>query len=158
MSRYPVRVPSPSTAPVVSASAATTAVLRGAVVVTAALGVLLVVVAAIVGGGLAALGAGLGAVIALAFFASGHWAVSRILSGRPEIALSGGLAVYLGQILVLFLLIALLKDATWLDPHWFAGAVVAVTLVWIVMLIWGTQRYKVLVVEPGTGPDQEARR
>lgn len=123
---------------------------------TSAVGLLAVVIAAVVGGGLAALGAALGVVITVAFFASGHYAVTRILASRPEIALTGALAVYLGQILVLFVLIALLQDATWLDPKAFAVTIVACTLVWVLMLVWGTQRYRVPTIEPAPSePDAD---
>lgn len=130
------------------ATAATSVVLRGAVVVTSGVGVVAVVVAGLVGGGPAALGAGLAAVIVIAFFASGQYAVTRILAGNPDMALSGALLVYMTQILVLFGLIVVLQGATWLDPKVFALTVVICTLTWVLMLVWGTQRIKVLYVEP----------
>jgi len=130
------------------ASQATSAVLRGAVVVTTAVAVLAVLVSAVIGGGLAALGAALGALITIAFFASGQWGITKILAKDPQLALSGALLVYITQILVLFVLIAILKDATWLNPKAFAATIVVCTLTWILMLIWGNQRFKVLYVEP----------
>jgi ATP synthase protein I len=129
-------------------SQATSVVLRAAIVVTSAVGVVAVVLAAVTRGGLAALGAALGAVIVVAFFALGQWAVGRILSRSPETALAAGMLVYLTQILVLFLLIALLKDSTWLDPKVFALTIVVCTVVWVAVQIWVSQRIKVLVVEP----------
>ena len=142
------------------ASAATTAVLRGAVVVTSAVGLVAVVVAGLMRGGLAAFGAGLGAVIVVAFFASGQYAVTRILSSNPELALSGGLLVYMTQVLVLFGLILVLRNATWLDPRAFAATIVVCTVTWVGMLVWGTSRFKVLYVEPRPDPsaDQEVEQ
>lgn len=137
------------------ASEASSVVLRGAIVATSVAGVLAVVVSAVLRGGLAALGAALGAVIVVAFFAVGQWAVGRILGRNPETALSAGMLVYLGQILVLFLLIALLKDATWLDPKAFAATIVVCTVVWVAAQIWFSSRVKTLVVEPFPEADQE---
>jgi ATP synthase protein I len=138
------------------ANQATNAVLRGAVVVTSAVAVVAIVAFAILGGGLAALGAALGAVITLVFFASGQWAVTRVLSRNPQFALTGALLVYVLQILALFVLIAVLKDATWLDPKAFAGTIVLCTLTWVLMLVWGTQRFQVLYVEPQTTSGTES--
>jgi ATP synthase protein I len=139
---------------------ATSVVLRGAIVVTSIVGVLAVVIAGVLRGSNAALGAGLGAVIVVAFFAAGQWAVGRVLAKSPETALAAGMLVYLTQIFVLFILIALLKDATWLDPKSFASTIVVCTFVWIAVQIWGSSRLKTLVVEPRvetttvTGADQ----
>jgi len=79
--------------------------------------------------------------------------VTRILSGNPELALSGALLVYMTQILVLFGLIVVLKDATWLNPKTFALTIVLCTITWMLMLVWGTQRIKVLYVEPVPDPE-----
>ena len=151
---YADAVPAASDGPSLSgpmpATQATSVVLRGAIVVTSAVGVLAVVLAAVFRSGNAALGAGLGALIVVAFFAAGQWGVGRVLAKSPETALAAGMLVYLTQIFVLFLLIALLKDATWLDPKAFALTIVVCTLAWIATQIWGSSRLKTLVVEPRT--------
>ena len=100
-------------------------------ILTSVAGIAAVVLGAFLGGGVAALGAALGAIIAVGFFAAGQYAVTRLLDSRPEMALTGGLLVYLTQILVLFVLIALLKGQEWLDVKWFAGTIVLCTFVWI---------------------------
>lgn len=100
-----------------------------------------------------ALGAALGAVVAIAFFAVGHYVLGRILDGNPELALSAGLLLYLTQVLVLFGLIVLLRDATWLDGRVFGMAILAVTLAWIVGSIIAAQRVKILYVDPSRSPD-----
>ncbi len=141
----------PSPSGPLPAAQVTSAVLRGAVVVTSVVALVAVLVSALVGGGLAALGAALGAVITITFFAGGQWAVTKILSKDPQLALSGGLLVYVTQVAVLFVLIALLKDASWLNPKAFATTILVCTLTWVLMLIWGNQRFKMLYVEPVPG-------
>ena len=76
--------------------------LRGAFLPTLALGPVAVVVAALVGGGKAALGAALGFVIAIAFFALGLF-VMRKLGGAadPLRFLASALAVFMGQLIFL---------------------------------------------------------
>ena len=138
----------PTSSGLVPAAQATSVALRASVILTSVAGLVATVVAGLVSGGDAALGAGLGALIAVVFFAAGQYAVMRLLSGNADFALSGALLVYLTQVLVLFGLIAVLKDATWLDPKAFAATIVLCTVVWVAAQLWTTQRIKVLVVEP----------
>lgn len=100
-----------------------------------------------------ALGAALGAIVAITFFAVGQYVLGRILDGNPDLALSAGLLLYLTQVLVLFGLIIVLRDATWLDGRVFGMAVLAVTLAWIVGSIIASQRVKILYVDPSLSKD-----
>lgn len=143
----------PTSSGLVPAAQATSVALRASVILTSAAGAVATVVAGLLSGANAALGAGLGAVIAVAFFAAGQYAVTRLLSSNADFALSGALLVYLTQVLVLFGLIAVLKDATWLDPKSFAATIVLCTVVWVGTQLWTMQRIKVLVVEPTPGDD-----
>jgi ATP synthase protein I len=136
-----------SSGPMTSAQA-TSVVLRTAVVPTAVVGVVAIVLGAVLKGGNGALGAALGAVVAVGFFAGGQWGIDKVLKGNPDLALGGALVVYLTQIIVLFLLIALLKDATWLDGKVFAATILACTLTWVAASAYAWSRTKVLYVEP----------
>ena len=138
----------PTRSGLVPASVATSVALRASVILTGTAGAVLVLVAAFAGGANAALGAFLGALIALVFFAAGQYAVGRLFDSGTDFALSGALLVYLTQVLVLFLLIALLQGQAWLNVRWFAGTIVVCTFVWIGAQLWTVQRTKVLIVEP----------
>ena len=138
--------PNPS-GPLTSAQASHV-ILRGAVVPTLVVGVVAIVLGAVLKGGNGALGAALGAVVAVGFFAGGQWGIDKVLKGNPDLALGGALVVYLTQIIVLFLLIALLKDATWLDGKVFAVTILACTLTWVAASAWAWSRTKTLYVEP----------
>jgi ATP synthase protein I len=146
----------PTSPGLVPAAAATSVALRASVILTSVAGLAAVVLGAVLGGGHGALGAALGAVIAIVFFAAGQYAVTRLLDSRPEMALTGGLLVYVTQILVLFVLIALLKGQEWLDVKWFAGTIVLCTFVWIGAQLWTVNRIKTLIVEPVATPDDQA--
>jgi ATP synthase protein I len=126
------------------------------VILTSAAGVAATVLGAVLGGGTAALGAALGAIIAIGFFAAGQYAVTRLLNSHAEMALSGAMLIYLAQILVLFLLIALLKGQEWLDVKWFAGTILLCTFVWLGAQLWTVNRIKTLIVEPVATPDDQA--
>ena len=146
----------PSSSGLVPAAAATSVALRASVILTSVAGLAAVVLGAVLGGAHGALGAALGAVITIGFFAAGQYAVTRLLDSHPEMALAGGMLVYLTQILVLFLLIALLKGQEWLDVKWFASTIVVCTVVWLGAQLWTVNRIKTLVVEPVATPDDQA--
>jgi ATP synthase protein I len=134
-------------------SQATRAVLRAALIPTLVVGVLAVIAGFALRGTAGGVAAILALVIVVGFFASGQYVLGRILSSNPQLMLSGGLLLYLTQILVLFVLIALLRDATWLDPRVFAAVVVVLTLVWTTAAVLASLRTKVLYVEPDTEED-----
>ena len=146
----------PTSSGLVPAAAATSVALRASVILTSVAGLAAVVLGAVLGGAHGALGAALGAVIAIVFFAAGQYAVTRLLDSRPEMALTGGLLVYVTQILVLFVLIALLKGQEWLDVKWFASTIVVCTVVWLGAQLWTVNRIKTLIVEPVATPDDQA--
>jgi ATP synthase protein I len=110
--------------------------LRGAFLPTVAVGPVAVVVAAVVGGGKAALGAALGFVIALAFFALGLVVMRKLGSAADPLRfLASALAVFMGQMIFLLVVIIALQDATWLDGTAFGITVLAVALVWQVFQV-----------------------
>lgn len=123
-------------------------VLRRATVITLAVGVLCTVVGTAVAGSKGLIAGVLGTVIAVAFFAVGQYIVGRVLKNSPETAFLTALAVYMGQILVLFVLLLVLREATFFAPKVFAATIIACALTWILASAIGTWRSKVLYVEP----------
>jgi ATP synthase protein I len=131
--------------------------LRLTVLPTVVVGVLAIVISTVAAGSLGALGSILGFVITIVFFAGGQYVVDKVLRSSPETAMGTALLVYMTQILVLFVLIAVLKDATWLNVKAFAGTIMACTLTWLGASVWAWNRTKVLYVEPvpTVSPDDE---
>ena len=122
--------------------------LRGAFLPTVAVGPVAVVVAAVLGGGKAALGAALGFVIALAFFALGLVVMRKLGSASDPLRfLASALAVFMGQLIFLLVVIIALQDATWLDGRAFGIAVLAVALVWQVFQVIAFVRSRRLVFD-----------
>ncbi|GAA2159307.1 hypothetical protein [Pedococcus bigeumensis] len=122
--------------------------LRGAFLPTVAVGPVAVVVAAVVGGGKAALGAALGFVIALTFFALGLVVMRKLGSAADPLRfLASALAVFMGQMIFLLVVIIALQDATWLDGTAFGIAVLAVALVWQVFQVIAFVRSRRLVFD-----------
>ena len=123
--------------------------LRGAFLPTLAVGPVAVVVAAVLGGGKAALGAGLGFVIAMVFFALGLL-VMRKLGGAtdPFRFLASALAVFMGQLIFLLVVIIALQGATWLNGTAFGLSILAVAVVWQVFQVVAYVRSRKPVFEP----------
>jgi ATP synthase protein I len=110
--------------------------LRGAFLPTLIVGPIAVIVAALVGGGRAALGAGLGFAIAISFFALGLVVMRKLDSAADPLRfLASALAVFMGQLLFLLLVIVLLQGATWLNGTAFGASALAVALVWQVFQV-----------------------
>ena len=107
-------------------------------------------------GGLAAL---LGVSIAVAFFTSGLYVMARVTSPNPLSVFTGGLAVYLGQVIFIGLVILALSGADWLDGRAFGVSVLAVALIWQVSQVVTYLRLRRPVYdEPAeiSSPEQES--
>lgn len=139
-----------------SPTQASAVALRTAAIPSVVVGVVAVALGWWFKGANGALGAALGSIIAILFFAVGQYVLGRILDGNPDLALSAGLLLYLTQVLVLFGLIIVLRDATWLDGRVFGMAVMAVTIAWIGGSIVASQRMKLLYVDPSRTAAAEA--
>ena len=69
--------------------------------------------------------------MSVAFFASGMFLLSRLVrSASPHAFFAVALAVYLGQVLVLLLVIIAFKDADWVDGVALGPVALVVTLAW----------------------------
>ena len=115
---------------------------------TAAVGLIGVVWGAIVAGMPGVIAAVMATVVVLAFFGLGQLAVQKVLANNPALGLNVALGVYLGQILVLFILLLVLREATFFDPKVFAGTIVACALVWTVLIVVSLSKQPRAYVEP----------
>jgi ATP synthase protein I len=117
-------------------------------IATAVVGLLGVVWGALVAGTAGVIAAVMATVVVLAFFALGQLAVQKVLASNPALGLNVALGVYMGQIVVLFILLAALRDATFFDPRVFAGTIVACALVWTAMIVVSLSKRPSAYVEP----------
>ncbi|MBK9738609.1 MAG: hypothetical protein IPO93_03655 [Actinobacteria bacterium] len=123
-------------------------VLRRASAITVAVGLVATVIGTFVAGTQGLLAGVLGTIIAVGFFATGQYVVGRVLQNSPDTAFLTALVVYMVQILVLFGLLLLLREATFIAPKVFAATIIACTLAWIFASALVTWRTKVLYVDP----------
>jgi ATP synthase protein I len=137
--------------PTPSAGAPFATALRGALAPSAVCGTLAVVVITVVRGGSALVSAGLGLVVALAFFGSGLFLMSRLVrSTSPQAFVAVAMSVYLGQVLLLLLFMIAFYNAAWLDGPAFGWAALVVTLSWQVFSMRAWRRARTLVYDEGS--------
>lgn len=87
-------------------------------------------------------------VVVLLFFGLGQLAVQKVLANNPALGLNAALGVYLGQILVLFLILLVLRNATFFDPKVFAAVVAVCALVWTALIVSALAARPAAYVEP----------
>ncbi|MBU7596376.1 hypothetical protein JGS22_001655 [Streptomyces sp. P38-E01] len=135
-------------------------ILRGAAIPAAAVGLVAVVVAGFVAGGKGALGAALGAVVGIAFFAAGLHGLRVVGQRWPELLMSAGMLVYVTQVAVLLILLLVFRDATFMNGRAFGLAALACAVVWPIGQAWMQSRVKTLYVQPSSEdkPSEEGPR
>ena len=130
--------------------------LRGAFVPTLAVGPVAVVIGAVVGGGRTALGSFLGFAVTIAFFALGLVIMRKLDSAADPLRfLASAMAVFLGQLIFLFVVIVSLQGAQWLDALAFGCAALAVALVWQVFQVLAYVRSRKPVFDEATTSVQD---
>ncbi|MEW1610890.1 MULTISPECIES: hypothetical protein [unclassified Streptomyces] len=117
---------------------------------TAAVGAIATVISAVFAGGQGAIGGVLGAVVVIAFFGSGLYALAQIGRRWPEVFLGAAMLVYTTQILVLLLLLKLFRDATFMDGRAFGLTALVCVLVWLGAQARAQLKSKTLYVEPAS--------
>jgi ATP synthase protein I len=134
------RVLSPTTSPLV-----------GTAVVGLALVLLLVLLAALVGGSEAATGAALGGGLAVAVFVTGLAVVNVVARVMPSASLVVALLTYSLQVVLMALVVLVLVRADVATSReareWFAGAIIAVTMVWLAVQVWLVRRQRIPVYD-----------
>ena len=117
-------------------------------IATAVVGLIGTVIGAVVAGVPGLIGGLMATVVVVVFFAAGQLAIQKVLADNPALGLNIALGVYLGQTIVLFLLLLLLRDATFFNPKVFAGTVVACALVWTGFIVAALSKRPDAYVEP----------
>lgn len=124
--------PQPRDRSVTPRTVAFSVLLRGALPPTVVAGLLTSVVILLASGSRAGVGALVGAAIAVAFFASGLLAVSRLVTdtGNPMLFMAVGMAVYFAQVIVLLGVLVVARQIEGFDSRAAGIAMLVCVLVW----------------------------
>jgi len=148
----------PTTSSTPHAGAPFGAMLRGALLPSVLAGLLTVVVVVAVRGLDALAGALIGLVVAIAFFASGMFLLSRLVrSASPTAFFAVAMTVYFGQVIFLLLVIIAFIDADWVDGVALGLVVLVVTLVWQVFAMIALRRARIPVYDEPAARREETR-
>ncbi|MFN8128693.1 MAG: hypothetical protein U0R28_07850 [Candidatus Nanopelagicales bacterium] len=61
--------------------------------------------------------------------------MQKVLANNPALGLNAALGVYLGQILILFIILLVLRNATFFDTKVFASVIAVCAVVWTGLII-----------------------
>jgi ATP synthase protein I len=122
--------------------------LRRPVTGTLIAGVLGTAIGTVVAGTPGLIAGAMATIVVLLFFGLGQLAVQKVLANNPALGLNAALGVYLGQVLVLFLILLVLRDATFFDPKVFAAVVAVCAVVWTGLIVTTLAARPASYVEP----------
>ncbi len=138
----------PTSPPQVHAGAPFAVMLRGALLPSSVAGIVAVAAVVLWRGGDALAGAVLGLLVAVGFFASGMFLLSRLVrDASPHAFFAVAMTVYLGQVIALLLVIIAFREASWVDGMALGVVVLVVTLVWQVFAFRSLRRARIPVYD-----------
>ncbi|MBG0852483.1 hypothetical protein I2W78_11705 [Streptomyces spinoverrucosus] len=114
----------------------------------AAVGVVTVAVSGAVAGGKGALGAAVGTVLAILFMGIGLFVLQWTAKTLPQLFQAMGLMLYVAQLLLLLIFVALFKDTSLFNPKTFAIGLVVATVVWMAAQARAHMKAKIFYVDP----------
>ncbi|MFI8855092.1 hypothetical protein [Streptomyces prasinus] len=115
---------------------------------TAVVGAVAVAVGAAVEGGQGVIGAVIGALFVILLMGAGLYVLQWIARSIPHLFQAMGLMMYMTQILLIFVFIALFKDTTLFHPKVFALSLLVSTLTWVAAQARATMKAKTFYVDP----------
>ncbi|MFI5802186.1 hypothetical protein [Streptomyces sp. NPDC051561] len=131
--------------------------LRTAVPATA-VGAVAVLVSGLVVGGEGAIGALVGAAVAIVFMGGGLVALQLVAKKMPQLFQAMGLLLYVLQLLLLFVFLAVFKETELFDFKAFGFTLLAVTLVWIAAQARAYMKAKILYVDPESAEAEKPQK
>jgi ATP synthase protein I len=115
---------------------------------TAAVGAIAVAVSGVVAGGKGALGAGIGTLLAILFMGIGLYVLQWTAKTLPQLFQAMGLMLYVAQLLLLLIFVALFKHTSLFNPRAFAVGLVLATVVWMATQARAHMKAKIFYVDP----------
>ena len=115
---------------------------------TAAVGAIVVAVSAAVAGGKGALGAAVGTLLAILFMGIGLYVLQWTAKTLPQLFQAMGLMLYVAQLLLLLIFVAVFKDTTLFNAKTFAVSLVVATVVWMAAQARAHMKAKLFYIDP----------
>ncbi|MER7493436.1 hypothetical protein ACFWHW_12375 [Streptomyces pharetrae] len=125
---------------------------------TAAAGVVAVAVSGGVAGGKGALGAAVGTVLAILFMGIGLYVLQWTAKTLPQLFQAMGLMLYVAQLLLLLIFVALFKDTSLFNAKAFAISLVVATVVWMAAQARAHMKAKIFYVDPDSAKSEKPEK
>ncbi|MGW0884383.1 hypothetical protein [Streptomyces sp. NPDC002671] len=125
---------------------------------TAAAGVIAVAVSAAVAGGKGALGAAVGTLLAILFMGIGLYVLQWTAKTLPQLFQMMGLMLYVAQLLLLLIFVAVFKDTSLFNAKAFAVALVVATVVWMAAQARAHMKAKIFYIDPDSEKSEKPEK
>ncbi|MFF8946402.1 hypothetical protein ACF1A5_29870 [Streptomyces sp. NPDC014864] len=125
---------------------------------TVAAGVVAVAVSGVVAGGRGAVGAAVGVLLAVLFMGVGLYVLQWTAKTLPQLFQAMGLMLYVAQLLLLMIFVALFRHTSLFDPKAFAISLVVATVVWMAAQARAHMKAKIFYVEPESGKSERPEK
>jgi ATP synthase protein I len=123
---------------------------------TAVAGVAAVAISGAVAGGKGALGAVIGIALAIFYMGIGLYVLQRTAKSLPHLFQAMGLMLYVAQLLLLMIFLALFKNTSAFNGRAFGFSLVAATIVWMAAQARAHMTSRIFYVDPD--PAESGRR
>ncbi|MFF8940170.1 hypothetical protein [Streptomyces paradoxus] len=125
---------------------------------TAAAGVVAVAVSGVVAGGKGAVGAAVGTVLAILFMGVGLYVLQWTAKTLPQLFQAMGLMLYVAQLLLLLIFVALFKDTSLFNAKTFALGLVIATVVWMAAQARAHMKAKIFYIDPDSEKSEKPEK
>jgi ATP synthase protein I len=125
--------------------------LRGSLLPTL-VAALVCIAIAVPAGSAAVAGAVFGSVLVVVFFSIGLVVMRRTARLNPDAVMGVVMLTYVLKVAALAVVLVLFRNATWLDPRYFALGALGCTFVWLGFEMRAFTRLRVLVTDPPADP------
>jgi len=115
---------------------------------TVAVGAVAVAVSAAVAGGKGAVGAAVGVLLSMLFMGLGLYVLQWTAKTLPQLFQAMGLMLYVAQLLLLLIFVAVFKDTTLFNAKTFAVSLVVATVVWMAAQARAHMKAKLFYIDP----------
>jgi ATP synthase protein I len=125
---------------------------------TAICGVIAVAVSAAVAGGKGAIGAAVGTALAILFMGLGLYVLQWTAKTLPQLFQAMGLMLYVAQLLLLMIFVALFNGTSLFNGKAFALSLVVATVVWMATQARAHMKSKIFYVDPDSAKSERPEK
>ena len=125
---------------------------------TAAVGAVVVAVSGVVAGGKGAIGAAVGTVLAILFMGIGLYVLQWTAKTLPQLFQAMGLMLYMAQLLLLLIFVAVFKGTSLFNGRAFAAGIVVATVVWMAAQARAHMKAKIFYIDPDSAKSEKPEK